>query len=394
MSDPVRFLNSLGQTLAAMLLYSSKHPARERAVEASYEQLDLLSKLDPKPQFSFLDGEVIYRRQVLRDFKEWEWGIRLAKIGVQRVEFLAPVELTDYAAFLAEIVQRLSLGFSDTSEVRYSRPTNIRFGLIAVRGSGTDAAAGALATATIAYTLHEEVEAIGWVHERVETAGQLPRLEAEAIVRSLSLAMHSESQIVLPLLQLKTFDQYTATHSSNVAVLSMGLAEYLGLDSAEVRRLGVAGLLHDLGKVRIPKEILLKPGAFTDEEREVMRRHPAEGARIILEREAALDLAAVVAYEHHIMLNGDGYPPLPFRRECHYASKLVHVCDVYDALCTHRPYREAWESQKALAYLEENSGSEFDPEIVIGFTHMMRKWTRQEVAVENPAVSLPSAPPA
>src|SRR5437773_11311612 len=69
-----------------------------------------------------------------------------------------------------------------------------------------------------------------------------------------------------------------------------------------------------------------------------MNRHPAEGARLILRAEEDLDLAAVVAYEHHIMLNGDGYPTFQFRRDCHEGSKLVHVCDVYDALRTHRPY--------------------------------------------------------
>jgi len=161
------------------------------------------------------------------------------------------------------------------------------------------------------------------------------------------------------------------------------LAEYLGLGPREVRTFGVAGLLHDLGKVRIPREILVKPGQFTEQELQVMRRHPVEGAKIILEREKKLDLAAVVAYEHHIMLNGGGYPEFRYKRDCHYASKLVHVCDVYDALCTNRPYREAWESEMALAYLEEKAGTEFEPEITRGFCTMMRQWSHQRAVVEE-----------
>ncbi len=191
------------------------------------------------------------------------------------------------------------------------------------------------------------------------------------MVRSLSLAMHGESRIRLPLLQLKTFDQYTTTHASNVAVLAMGLAEFLGLSSAEVREFGVAGLLHDLGKVRIPKEILVKPGAFTDEERAIVQRHPVEGARIILEREKRLRIASFVAYEHHIMLNGGGYPALRYPRDCHFASKVVHVCDVYDALCTDRPYRDAWPSARALDYITEKAGTEFDPQLVEAFRLMI-----------------------
>ncbi|MEJ2238280.1 MAG: HD domain-containing protein, partial [Gemmatimonadales bacterium] len=150
--------------------------------------------------------------------------------------------------------------------------------------------------------------------------------------------------------------------------------EWLGFGAQDVRAFGVAGLLHDLGKVKIPLEILNKAGKLTDEERAVMNAHPTEGARMIIATEPDLDMAAVVAYEHHIMLNGGGYPSLTYARDCHRASKLVHVCDVYDALRTKRPYRDAWPSGKVLAYLEERSGTEFDGQVAHSFTEMMRNW--------------------
>jgi HD-GYP domain-containing protein (c-di-GMP phosphodiesterase class II) len=112
-----------------------------------------------------------------------------------------------------------------------------------------------------------------------------------------------------------------------------------------------------------------------------MNLHPTEGARIIISSEPELDMAAVVAYEHHIMLNGGGYPKLAFPRDCHEASKLVHVCDVYDALRTNRPYRDAWPSEKVLAYLEERSGVEFEGEIAHAFTKMMLEWEPQLATV-------------
>src|SRR5205809_7824641 len=102
----------------------------------------------------------------------------------------------------------------------------------------------------------------------------------------------------------------------------------------DVRAFGGPGLLHDLGKVRVPLEILTKPGKLTPEERVVMPTHPAEGARIILAAEEQLDLAAVVAFEHHILLNGGGYPDLHYLRDCHRAYQLVHVTAVSDALRT------------------------------------------------------------
>jgi putative two-component system response regulator len=210
-------------------------------------------------------------------------------------------------------------------------------------------------------------------------------MEAESVVRSLAVAMHGESQVVLPLLQLKEFDQYTTTHSLNVSVLTMGLAEYMGLSARDVRAFGVAGLLHDLGKVRIPREILVKPGRLNEQERLVMQRHPVDGARIIFASDKQLDLAAVVAYEHHIMINGQGYPGCHYHRDCHKASMLVHVCDVYDALRTTRPYRDAWESERALKYIEERAGVEFHPEIARHFVAMMRQWDKRLATVQTPA---------
>ena len=170
---------------------------------------------------------------------------------------------------------------------------------------------------------------------------------------------------------MRDFDEYTTTHSLNVAVLTMALAEFIGLGARDVRTFGVAGLLHDLGKVRVPIEILNKPGKLTDEERLVMQRHTVEGARIIISSDRDLDLAAAVAYEHHIMINGGGYPQCHYHRDCHRASRLVHVCDVYDALRTHRPYRDAWESNEVLKYLQDRAGVEFEPGITGEFLRMM-----------------------
>jgi putative nucleotidyltransferase with HDIG domain len=243
-------------------------------------------------------------------------------------------------------------------------------------GSGTGPSVGPRRSGTyqatdIPVTLAEEVTAIRWIHEEVERRGTIPMAEAEVIIHSLAAAMHQEEQMLVPLLVLKQYDQYTTTHACNVAVLAMGLAERLGLAPVEVRGIGVAGLLHDVGKVAIPHELLVKPGRYTEDERKVIQRHPVDGARMILQRERGLGLAAVVAYEHHIFLNGEGYPALKFPRACHYASRIVHVCDIYDALCTDRPYRQAWEPEQALSYLQEQSGRELDPEIVRAFTEMI-----------------------
>ena len=101
-----------------------------------------------------------------------------------------------------------------------------------------------------------------------------------------------------------------------------------------------------------------------------------------------MDLAAVVAYEHHLWLNGAGYPTLRFQREAHYVSRLVHVCDVYDALCTDRPYRSALTSEVALSIMEKEVGTGLDPALAAAFTRMIRDASQQRVKLDAPEVTV------
>ncbi|MGH7530519.1 MAG: HD-GYP domain-containing protein, partial [Gemmatimonadales bacterium] len=390
-SEPARFLNSFAHALAAMTLYASGHPARERAVDAAYEQLHELQAAAPHALFTFLGDEVVFGREPLRELKAWDWGQRLAQAGVQRLEFAEAVSRDDFEGFLEEVLARLTLSAIDSSEARQMRHSSIRFGAVGLKGDGD---APPLPTATISFSLGEEAETLRWLHDQVQERGVVPLAEAEAVVRSLTVAMHGGRQVMLPLLQLKEFDQYTTTHSLNVAVLSMALAEHLGLTRDDVRGFGMAGLLHDIGKIKIPLEVLTKPGKLTDEERRLMNEHPASGARLLLESDEDLDIPIVVAYEHHIMINGGGYPTRHYGLGCHPASNLVHVCDVFDALRTRRPYREAWGFEQALSYLEERRGLEFEADLVTAFVQMMRHWEPQVAVLPEPAPpgGVPTAP--
>src|SRR6185436_14215217 len=124
----------------------------------------------------------------------------------------------------------------------------IKFGAVGMLGLSDEDPESPMSD-TLPVGLTEEAETLRWMQQEVRERGTVPPVEAEAVVRSLSVAMHGDRRVLLPLLQLKEFDQYTTTHSLNVAVLSMGLAESLGCRPNEVRAFGVAGLLHDIGKI-------------------------------------------------------------------------------------------------------------------------------------------------
>lgn len=387
MRPPVRFLTALAQALSTMGLYEDGHPARERAADTVHERLQELQEQTVQTEFTFLEGEVIHDDRRLRELRDWDWAARLAHLGVERLEFTGPVSRLDLDFFLDDMLARLSDQPIPSAEVRQTRETSIRYGLVQMRGADGDElgrdAVEELATATLGFTLRDEADSIRWMHQELKDGKDLSLIEAEAVVRSLSVAMHGDQEFLIPLLRLKEFDEYTTTHALNVSVLAMSLAEHIGLGSREIRAFGISGLLHDLGKTRIPEEILNKPGKLSEAEREVMNGHTVEGARIIMETDRNLDLAAVVAYEHHIRIDGGGYPSLSYARHCHQCSNLVHVCDVFDALRTRRPYRDAWEQERVIEYISERAGSEFDAELARAFVEMMEKWESRVAVMDS-----------
>jgi putative nucleotidyltransferase with HDIG domain len=418
-SEPVKFLSSLAQSLSTMMLYPREHPTWARAVDASFQHLIELQTENPDPQFSFIGTDVIYGQAPMHDMKDWPWAEKLAGVGVQRLEFAGAVHREEYEEFLAEVLTRIvqsGAGGGVANRMSYtSRLFSIKFGAVAVRedeegdeGKGQGAGEGFGEServeggvegggagggggggrgrgrgrrgahtpadgAAIPFGLEEEASAVTWMYEHVSGSDSVPLVEADAVVRSLTVAMKGSSAMIIPLLRLKASDPYNAIHSINVAVLTMALAEYLGLGSRDVHEFGMAALLHDLGMARIPRELLLKPIELTVEERTVIERHTTEGARIILSSDRRQELAACVAYEHHLRPDGTGYPQRLFRRPTHYASKLVRVCSVYNALRIERAHRQPYPPGRALVFIDERAGREFEADIATSFTSMMRR---------------------
>jgi len=210
----------------------------------------------------------------------------------------------------------------------------------------------------------EEIEAINWLLDEVRRGEPLPVVEAKAVSHSLFMNNRLEGDTSLVMLPLREMNEYGAVHALNVSMLAMALAEYLGYNSDSVRAIGLAGLLHDIGMVRVPVEVISKSEQIEPRERELIRTHPLEGARIIVEADGSLDLAAVVAYEHHVRADGSGYPPLRYQRAPHRVSRLVQVCDSYHALSSPRPFRERWPDDIIFSFLNQKTGSDFDAEMV------------------------------
>lgn len=376
MNAVLRFLNALGQAMATLSLYGEEHPSRHAVLAKTHEvMLQMLSEHGTL-RLSFIDGDIVIGSRVLTELRGWEWSTRLADVGVQRIEIdaLQPPNGEDLQSFLAALRVRLTMAGKMSAAWSCQ---GIRIGGLTVATDSEADASDTLASVVESLSLTslaEEADAVDFVHDEVSAGRSVPMAEVEAIVHGLAVTIHREQHLVLPLLELKTFDQYTTTHSCNVAMLSIGLSEELGLDGGKARAIGTAALLHDIGKVRVPANVLVKPGTLSDVEFAQMQSHPVEGAKILSQRGSGNALAATVAYEHHIWFNGKGgYPSVSYERDAHFASRVVHVCDVYDALCSKRPYRDAWSQARALDLLRSLQGTELDPEIFPAFERMVRR---------------------
>ena len=195
------------------------------------------------------------------------------------------------------------------------------------------------------------------------------------VVFSLVDSLSEDEFGLLALAAIKNFDEYTYSHSLNVGVLSIALGQRIGLSKLRLAHLGTAGMLHDMGKVHIPKEVIDKPGALTDEEWEMMKGHTRFGVEEILKTRGADEIGLIslmVSFQHHWNMDGTGYPEREDGQEQILFSRIVRICDTYDAMTTPRAYQTVPVlPHYALRVLWARRNTYFDPILVKVFTQML-----------------------
>ncbi|WP_312443775.1 MULTISPECIES: HD-GYP domain-containing protein [Stutzerimonas] len=187
-----------------------------------------------------------------------------------------------------------------------------------------------------------------------------------AVKRNLASMLRNESAM-LWLIRLKNKDLYTSLHCLSVSIMAMGFGNHLGLQDDKLQLLGMAGLLHDVGKMRIDPEILNKPGKLTAEEFEVIKRHPVFGLEALRAQPGIPEAALHAAYGHHERLDGTGYPLGSGPAQISYMTRIITIVDAFDAITSHRAYDCARPVQSAFEILRSASGRQFDEDLVREF---------------------------
>ncbi|MFP6798133.1 MAG: HD-GYP domain-containing protein [Pseudomonas sp.] len=202
--------------------------------------------------------------------------------------------------------------------------------------------------------------------------GQELDVEAvKAVIKDCVESILRNPAAMLWLARIKNSDEYTAEHSLRVSILSIALAKELGLPVYQLEQIGVCGMLHDVGKIKVPNEILNKPCALTAEEQCIMQSHATEGRKLLMSNQQVTAATVDVAYSHHERLDGQGYPRGLNASKIPYFAKIIAVADSYDAINSDRVYSKGKSSLESLRILLEAVNSHFDEEIVDCFIRMV-----------------------
>jgi HD-GYP domain-containing protein (c-di-GMP phosphodiesterase class II) len=211
--------------------------------------------------------------------------------------------------------------------------------------------------------------------ERIRDRNSFEASPIQRVVHQLIDEVARDEDVLLEFAALKDFDEYTFYHSVNVAIYSIAVGMRLGLDRTRLASLGFAALLHDIGKVRLPRDLITKASEYDDDDWEQIRRHPALGALTIanvrcIDGETATAMAA--AFEHHVKIDLSGYPAVTHRRDLHLFSRIVTICDVYDAMTAGRVYQKvAIRPDEAIRRILYKGREWYDPLILKAFVNVV-----------------------
>lgn len=190
---------------------------------------------------------------------------------------------------------------------------------------------------------------------------------AQRLVDEISDSVSRNASALISLARLKTADDYTYMHSVAVCAMMIALARQLGLDEAQTRSAGLAGLLHDLGKAATPMKVLNKPGKLTDAEFTIIKSHPLQGHAMLMAVGNVDPIALDVCLHHHEKTDGSGYPKGLKDAEISLFAKMAAVCDVYDAITSNRPYKNGWDPAESLRKMAEWAEGHFDHRVFQAF---------------------------
>ena len=366
--NPEELVRRLAAGIRAAELYAPQHPLVQRSVAAFAAACATQLADAASAVVGFIGDDVVVNDARLgkgsASLTGFVRGLRdreIEKITIHRG--VTPEEIQ--AAFTELAERRSKAPLADRLAARGVKRIDI--GKLAVEETPQDQV-GIEAARRVYDTAVTSAESL-WDQAR---AGEKPDPNtARRIIDSLANIVNQDRTSLMALTALKKYDNYTFTHMVNVAALSMAQARALNLEGPLLREFGFAALMHDIGKVNTPVEVLNKPGKLTNDEFRVMKQHVVDGAHILRRTPEMPALAPIVAFEHHLKQDLSGYPENVGHRKLNLCTMIVSIADVFDALRSNRPYREGLATSRIRSIMGEQGNPAFNQVLLRRFVNLM-----------------------
>jgi putative nucleotidyltransferase with HDIG domain len=348
-------------------LYASSHPLQQRNIDQLFETLSQLHAERPTVALGVVGDRIVVADTPLPKSAAnlAELLTRLKASGIERIGFDRGVtrqELDDFIGDVATLTQRRDAGADTLPE-----SPHINVGRIGGERAETGIARDISAIKRLYDDASRSAEDL---YESTRADGRPELAVARRTVEGLAESVAQNRTALVALTAMKSYDNYTFTHMVNVSILAMAQARALGIEGQRLREFGLSALMHDIGKVRTPIDILQKTDRLTDDEFTIMQRHVVDGAEILSQTPEMPIMAPSVAFEHHLRIDGTGYPVIK-RTSLNLATMLTSIADVYDAMRSQRAYQQAFPTDRILAVMKRNDGTQFDQNLVRRFVQLI-----------------------
>jgi hypothetical protein len=368
------FIRHMVTAISNASLYSPNHPQVGRLCARGLAHLVEAMENEPSISFLVIDDELILDGSSLgNDMYLTRFAQVLAAHGIGSVQIVRSVELREMEAFVISLSKRgngrdavrssenIRLG---KVEVRHAQPgdTNLKVNNIGQGPAGIDI--GSVEMAKI-MEIYEEVRR----HKKLRVVG------IQEIVAGIIETLKQDATPFLALAPLRSMDEYTFTHSINVCILNLAQAMGLQVEHQLLRDIGIAALLHDIGKLFIPLEIINKQDKLDDAEWALMKQHPLKGAEYLLASPGIGRLAVVTAFEHHMKFQNNGYPEVPQGWKQNFCSQMTTISDIFDAMRTKRSYRSSMETKQVISFMWSLMGLELHPALTKNFFKILARFS-------------------
>jgi HD-GYP domain-containing protein (c-di-GMP phosphodiesterase class II) len=359
----VEEIKQVVQVLAAAIkglrLYAVDHPATTKQVETLQNGLFSLLQYKKSIKMGILEGTLFVEDHLF--MQEFPAASEIAKLLESRdlvgFEFMAGLSANEIQSLLHLLHSGGGKG-QDFAEALTSQGVK-RIRIIAAEDENDDQQPRKV--------YRKALKVVDQIFQDVRM-GEIPSSkDAIDVVKSMAKLTMTEPHAMLALSMLKDYDNYTFTHSVNVSVIALAVGRACNLTEEQLKTLGLGGLLHDLGKLRIDVNIITKPGRLTDAEFDSIKEHPGFGADIIREMEDVTNEVMQIVLGHHLRYDRSGYPAVEAEKIDSPLVEMTAIADAYDAMTTLRSYQRPFTPRKAITRLKEISGSFLHPDFVSRF---------------------------